>query len=51
MKLNLEDYKENRKDQRTEKQATQQSQILEQRNNNQPAIDFENEFSFDENYI
>lgn len=47
MRLSAEQEKENRKDERTKLQATQQSKILEQRNNDSPAIDFENEFSFE----
>lgn len=39
--IQKEKYKEDRKDLRTEKQATQQSKIAEQRNNNGNAIDFE----------
>lgn len=40
---NKEKFKEDRKDQRTEKQASQQSKMVEQRNKDGEAIDFENE--------
>lgn len=40
-KENLEAYKENRKDDRTKKQASQQSKMIEQRHNNTSPIDFE----------
>ena len=40
-KFNLDNFKEDRKDQRTEKQATQQSEMIEQRNNNTGAKNFE----------
>ncbi len=41
---NLKDreaYKEDRKDQRTDKQATQQSKMIDQRHNAKPAVNFE----------
>lgn len=41
-KFSMEEYKEDRKDQRTEKQASQQSEILDQRNKDKEPIDFEN---------
>lgn len=47
-KFGLEDYKENRKDQRTQKQATQQSKMLDQRNKDGDPIDFENEEDFND---
>lgn len=40
----MKDFLENRKDDRTKLQASQQSKILEQRNNDSGAIDFENDF-------
>ena len=40
--LSKEEFKEDRKDQRTEKQATQQSEIVDQRNKDKDPIDFEN---------
>jgi hypothetical protein len=40
-KENLEAYKENRKDERTKKQASQQSKMIDQRHNNKAPIDFE----------
>lgn len=43
--LNREKFKQDRTDLRTEKQASQQSRMIEQRNNNEPAVDFENNFS------
>lgn len=36
------EYQEDRKDERTDLQATQQSQMVEQRQKNKPAIDFKN---------
>lgn len=47
-KFDLEDYKENRKDDRTKKQATQQSKMIDQRSKDGEAIDFEDDFNFDE---
>lgn len=41
--IGKEEYKENRKDERTKLQATQQSKILDQRNKDTDPIDFENE--------
>lgn len=41
-----EKYREDRKDKRTEKQASQQSQLIEQRKGNAPAMSFENEMGF-----
>jgi hypothetical protein len=38
---NREEFKEDRKDKRTEKQATQQSRMIKQRKENLPATDFE----------
>ena len=38
---NKEKYKEDRKDERTKIQASQQSELIEQRNNNTPPKDFE----------
>lgn len=38
---NKEEYKEDRKDKRTKIQATQQSELIDQRNNNKPPKDFE----------
>jgi hypothetical protein len=37
------EYKEDRKDQRTRMQATQQSELIDQRNNNKPPKNFETE--------
>ena len=50
-KFNMEDYKEERKDNRTKLQATQQSKMIDQRNFNKQPIDFENQFNFTENNI
>lgn len=41
--LGVKEYLEDRKDERTDKQATQQSKILKQRNSDGQPIDFENE--------
>lgn len=41
-----EKYREDRKDKRTEKQASQQSQLIEQRKGNASAIDFEQDDTF-----
>ncbi|WP_430611488.1 hypothetical protein [Flavobacterium sp. JP2137] len=46
-KENLEGFKEDRKDDRTKLQASQQSEMIDQRNNKKPAIDFEDNFDFD----
>ena len=45
-KFQMEDYKENRKDDRTKIQATQQSKLLKQRNEDGNPIDFKNELDF-----
>ncbi len=42
-----EKYKEDRKDDRTKIQATQQSELIEQRKNNTPPKNFESEMGFD----
>ena len=42
-----EGNKEDRKDKRTEKQATQQSKLIKQRKDDTPAVDFESEGSGD----
>lgn len=39
-----ETYKEDRKDERTDKQATQQSQLIDQRNKNGQPVDFESKY-------
>jgi hypothetical protein len=46
VQMGKENFKEDRKDQRTEKQATQQSKMKEQAANNSGAIDFENKGLF-----
>jgi len=48
--LSKEEYKEDRKDKRTEKQATQQSEILDQRNKDKDPIDFENKNNWFEKF-
>jgi hypothetical protein len=45
-KVDMETFKENRKDERTKLQASQQSKILEQRNKDGEPIDFKNENNF-----
>lgn len=48
-KQNIESFKENRKDDRTKIQASQQSKLIDQRTNNKMPLDFEEEdFDFDE---
>lgn len=47
-KESLESYKEDRKDDRTKKQATQQSKMIEQRHNNTQPIDFEDNWLDDD---
>lgn len=50
--IQKETFKEDRKDKRTEKQATQQSELLDQRHNKKQPIDFENAFAdFDDDGI
>jgi hypothetical protein len=41
---NRETYKEDRKDERTDKQATQQSKLIDQRNKNGKPVDFESKY-------
>jgi hypothetical protein len=43
--LDKEKYKEDRKDQRTAKQATQQSKLIQQRNQDLDPIDFDGQDS------
>lgn len=43
-------YIEDAKDKRIDKQSTQQSKMIEQRQNNTVPIDFESEFDFDEDF-
>jgi len=48
-KQEIESFKENRKDDRTKIQASQQSKLIDQRTNNKMPLDFEEEdFDFDE---
>jgi hypothetical protein len=52
--LNLSDlteYKEKAKDERTKLQASQQSKMIDQRNNSKEPIDFKNEMSENSNPI
>ncbi|MVX36217.1 hypothetical protein [Myroides sp. LoEW2-1] len=49
-KENLEAYKENRKDDRTKKQASQQSELIQQRHNNTGPIDFEDSKWLEDEY-
>jgi len=39
--FDMQRYKEDRKDERTKIQATQQSELIDQRNNEKPAKDFQ----------
>ena len=39
--FDMQKYKEDRKDERTKMQATQQSELIDQRNNEAPAKDFQ----------
>ena len=48
--LSKEEFKEDRKDKRTEKQATQQSEIVDQRNKDKDPIDFENKNNWFEKF-
>lgn len=47
VKQDAEDFKENRKDERTKIQASQQSKLIDQRLKNNEPIDFEEDFGFD----
>ena len=48
--LSKEEFKEDRKDDRTKLQATQQSEIVDQRNKDKDPIDFENKNDFFEQF-
>ncbi len=50
-KYKFENFKEDRKDERTKIQASQQSKILDQRNKNTNPIDFKNEIDFNDQYF